>query len=93
MWQFCCYNYKYKILMRRSQTRGVICDGTPSLHLKQKGGALMLIQFLLDEDGQTLVDYALLISLIAIVSVLVVTIFGSHVNNMLNNDVVQYVGH
>ncbi len=53
----------------------------------------MLLQFLRDEDGQTLVDYALLISLIAIVSVLAVTIFGSHVNNMLNNDVIQYVGH
>ena len=53
----------------------------------------MLIQFLRDEDGQTLVDYALLISLIALVMVLAVTIFGSRVNGLLNNDVVQYVGH
>ena len=63
-----------------------------SFHSNHGGGAQLLLQFLREEDGQTLVDYGLLISLLAIVMILAVTIFGNKVNTMYNNDLTQYVG-
>ena len=38
--------------------------------------------FLREEDGQTLVEYGLLISLLALVAVAAITIFGKRVGNM-----------
>ena len=42
----------------------------------------MLIQFFYEEEGQTLVEYGLLISLIALVVVAAVTLFGRRVVDM-----------
>ena len=42
----------------------------------------MLIKFLEEEDGQTLVEYGMLISLIALVVIAAVSLFGSKVANM-----------
>ena len=43
------------------------------------------LRFLRDEDGATLVEYALLIALIAVVCVGAVTLIGTHVNAKLNS--------
>lgn len=46
----------------------------------------MIKRFLLDEDGQTLVEYGLLISLLALIVVAGVSIFGRGVReNLFNN--------
>jgi len=44
----------------------------------------MLTQFLQDEEGQTLVEYGLLISLIALVVIGVITLLGKKVKNTFN---------
>lgn len=44
----------------------------------------MFIQFLREEDGQTLVEYGLLISLLALVTIGVLTVFGTHIKNTFN---------
>lgn len=44
----------------------------------------MLTQFLQDEEGQTLVEYGLLISLIALVVIGVLTLFGKKIKNTFN---------
>lgn len=44
----------------------------------------MLKQFLQDEDGQTLVEYGLLISLIALVVITVLTVLGKKITNAFN---------
>ena len=41
----------------------------------------MLKEFLQDEDGQTLVEYGLLISLIALVVIAVLTVMGKRLSN------------
>ena len=41
-------------------------------------------QFLHEEDGQTLVEYGLLISLIALVVIAVLTLLGGKVKNTFN---------
>ena len=43
---------------------------------------MMLLAFFQEEDGQTLVEYSLLISLIALVVLGFVSLFGSSVANM-----------
>ena len=45
----------------------------------------MSIAFLHDEDGQTLVEYGLLISLIAIVVIFVLTTLGKRLQSTFNN--------
>ena len=42
----------------------------------------MLIQFFREEDGQTLVEYGMLISLIALVVLAAVSLFGSRIAGM-----------
>jgi len=44
----------------------------------------MIKHFLHGEDGQTLVEYGLLISLIALVLIAVLTLFGLKVRNTFN---------
>lgn len=44
----------------------------------------MLRQFILDGDGQTLVEYGLLISLIALVVITVLTLLGRRIRNTFN---------
>ena len=44
----------------------------------------MLIQFLQDEEGQTLVEYGLLISLIALVVIGVLSLLGKRIKNTFN---------
>ncbi len=44
----------------------------------------MLTQFLQEEEGQTLVEYGLLISLIALVVIGVLTVFGAKIKNTFN---------
>ena len=44
----------------------------------------MIEQFLQDEDGQTLVEYGLLISLIALVVIAVLTVMGKRISNTFN---------
>jgi len=41
----------------------------------------MLKRFVVEEDGQTLVEYGLLISLIALVVIAVLTVMGRRVSN------------
>ena len=44
----------------------------------------MLQRFLQEEEGQTLVEYGLLISLIALVVIAVLTVLGKKVNTVFN---------
>ena len=44
----------------------------------------MLKQFLLEEEGQTLVEYGLLISLIALVVIAVLSVMGRRIRNTFN---------
>ncbi len=44
----------------------------------------MIKQFLQEEEGQTLVEYGLLISLIALVVIGVLTLLGSKIKNTFN---------
>ena len=46
----------------------------------------MLKQFLQEEDGQALIEYGMLISLIALVVIAAVTLFGSKVAGMWGNN-------
>ena len=46
----------------------------------------MLIQFLQEEDGQTLVEYGMLISLIALVAIAAMALFGGKVAGMWGNN-------
>ena len=45
----------------------------------------MISRFICEEDGQALVEYGLLISLIALAVVTTITLFGKKVNNYYNN--------
>ena len=40
----------------------------------------MIHRFVIEEEGQTLVEYGLLVSLIAVVVIAVLTVFGQKVN-------------
>ncbi len=44
----------------------------------------MIHKFLVDEDGQTLVEYGLLVSLIALVVIVVLTFLGQRVKSVFN---------
>ncbi len=44
----------------------------------------MIHNFLQDEEGQTLVEYGLLISLIALVVIAVLTVMGRRISNTFN---------
>lgn len=50
----------------------------------------MIYNFLYEEDGQTLVEYGLLISLLALVVIGAVTVMGGRVKNMWGNNVTKY---
>jgi len=49
----------------------------------------VISRFLFEEDGQTLVEYGLLMALIAIVVVAAISLFGKRVNNSFNYVVVN----
>lgn len=44
----------------------------------------MITRFFAEEEGQTLVEYGLLISLIALVVIAVLTLLGSRIRNTFN---------
>ncbi len=44
----------------------------------------MIKQFIHEEEGQTLVEYGLLISLIALVVIAILSILGSRIKNTFN---------
>ena len=44
----------------------------------------MIKRFMQEEEGQTLVEYGLLISLIALVVIAVLTILGKRINTVFN---------
>ena len=44
----------------------------------------MIKRFIAEEEGQTLVEYGLLISLIALVVIAVLTLLGNKINNTFN---------
>ena len=50
----------------------------------------MFIRFLEEEEGQTLVEYGLLISLLALTAVVAVTVLGSRATNMWGNNASKY---
>ncbi|MBV9848902.1 MAG: Flp family type IVb pilin [Armatimonadetes bacterium] len=43
------------------------------------------LRFLRDEDGASLIEYALLVALIAVVCLAAVTLIGANVSNKLNS--------
>ncbi|HEX9995858.1 MAG TPA: Flp family type IVb pilin [Abditibacterium sp.] len=45
----------------------------------------MLNRFLQEEEGQTLVEYGLLISLIALVVIAILSVLGNRIQNTFNN--------
>ena len=45
----------------------------------------MIKRFLMEEEGQTLVEYGLLISLIALVVIAVLTVMGNKLNNTFSS--------
>jgi pilus assembly protein Flp/PilA len=55
-----------------------------SANLQDRPHILMIKQFLQEEEGQTLVEYGLLISLIALVVIGVLTLLGSKIKNTFN---------
>ena len=50
----------------------------------------MLHKFFVEESGQTLVEYGLLISLLALAAVVGVTLFGSRTKAMWGNNADRY---
>jgi pilus assembly protein Flp/PilA len=44
----------------------------------------MIKRFVMEEEGQTLVEYGLLISLIALVVIAVLTVLGKRIKNTFN---------
>ena len=50
----------------------------------------MLIQFFYEEEGQTLVEYGMLISLLALVVIAAVTLFGGKVAGMWGNNAEKF---
>ena len=44
----------------------------------------MIHRFVMEEDGQTLVEYGLLVSLIALVVIAVLTVLGKRVSTVFN---------
>jgi pilus assembly protein Flp/PilA len=48
------------------------------------GGKKMIKRFFQEEEGQTLVEYGLLISLIALVVIAVLTLMGRRISNTFN---------
>lgn len=50
----------------------------------------MLNRFFHEEDGQTLVEYGLLISLLALVAIIAMALFGSRVRGMYGNGASKY---
>lgn len=44
-----------------------------------------LISFFKDEEGATMVEYALMLALIAIVCIVAVTLIGTNANNVFDN--------
>jgi Flp pilus assembly pilin Flp len=50
----------------------------------------MLQNFFKDESGQTLVEYGLLISLLALVCVVAITLFGTRTKAMWGNNAERY---
>ncbi len=51
---------------------------------------MAITQFWSDEDGQTLVEYGLLMSLIALVVIAAMTLFGSKVKGMWGDNAGKY---
>ena len=49
-----------------------------------KGMNIMIKRFMMEEEGQTLVEYGLLVSLIALVVIAVLTVLGKKVSNTFN---------
>ena len=60
---------------------------SPRAGTKYLGGVTskMLNRFFIEEEGQTLVEYGLLISLIALVVIAVLTLLGKRVYNTFNS--------
>ncbi len=52
--------------------------------VKLYNGSLMIKRLVQEEEGQTLVEYGLLISLIALVVIAVLTILGQRINTVFN---------
>lgn len=50
----------------------------------------MLLKFFQEEEGQTLVEYGMLISLIALVVIAAVTLFGSKVAGMWGDNASRF---
>ena len=50
----------------------------------------MLYKFFLEEDGQSLVEYGMLVSLIALVVIAVVSLFGHRVVDMWGNNAEKF---
>lgn len=50
----------------------------------------MISNFFQEEDGQTLVEYGMLISLIALAVIAAVTLFGKRTSNMWGNNAGKY---
>jgi pilus assembly protein Flp/PilA len=46
---------------------------------------LVLLRILADDDGVTLVEYALLLALIAVISIVAVTLIGHNANTILRS--------
>ena len=60
-------------------------EGVPQIIFILKGKSIMFMLFAPQEKGQGLVEYAIIIALIAIVVIAVVTTLGKKVNNTFNN--------
>jgi len=52
------------------------------LHRSGKGGGYMIHRLFVEEDGQTLVEYGLLVSLIAIVAIAILAVLGQKARNV-----------
>ena len=72
--------------------RGVRTFGrVASVFSRSSGGEnIMLIKFLQEEEGQTLVEYGMLISLIALVVIAAITLFGSRIAGMWGNNAEKF---
>ena len=52
-----------------------------------------LTALLRDEEGATLVEYALIVALVSVAAIAALTLLGGNANNTLNNVAVKINGH
>lgn len=70
--------------MGASHAPACLWGDSESSRISKRGEFKMIKRFVQEEEGQTLVEYGLLISLIALVVIAVLTVMGRRISNTFN---------